>query len=135
MALNFSDLKVLVREGGEMASGIAHRLHHCHMRVFITEVAVAHPLFCKTIDLSQLRVKKSHRKSKLLDLSLHFRWARGPFGRLDPVVMREIERMRREKGSASPAENHRPIGSFGSVRARDQGNLWRWPRAVFLCDR
>ncbi|MBI4488433.1 MAG: EF2563 family selenium-dependent molybdenum hydroxylase system protein [Deltaproteobacteria bacterium] len=40
MALNFLDLKVLVRGGGEMASAIACRLHHCHMRVFITEVAV-----------------------------------------------------------------------------------------------
>ncbi|MFQ5851710.1 MAG: selenium-dependent molybdenum cofactor biosynthesis protein YqeB [Candidatus Binatia bacterium] len=40
MALNFLDLKVLVRGGGEMASGISHRLHRCHMRVFITEVPV-----------------------------------------------------------------------------------------------
>ena len=39
MALIFPDLKVLVRGGGEMASGIAHRLNRCHMRVFITEVA------------------------------------------------------------------------------------------------
>jgi len=39
MSLNFYDLKVLIRGGGEMASGIAHRLHRCHMRVFITEVA------------------------------------------------------------------------------------------------
>ncbi|MGH7773682.1 MAG: selenium-dependent molybdenum cofactor biosynthesis protein YqeB, partial [Candidatus Binatia bacterium] len=29
-----------VRGGGEMASGIAYRLHRCHMRVFITEVAM-----------------------------------------------------------------------------------------------
>ncbi len=40
MALNFLDLRVLVRGGGEMASGIAYRLHRCHMRVLITEVAV-----------------------------------------------------------------------------------------------
>ena len=40
MALNFLDLKVLVRGGGEMASGIAYRLHRCHMKVLITEVAV-----------------------------------------------------------------------------------------------
>src|SRR3990170_4587988 len=39
MALSFPDLKVLVRGGGEMASGIVHRLNRCHMRVFITEVA------------------------------------------------------------------------------------------------
>ncbi len=32
------DLKVLIRGGGEMASGIAHRLHQSHMRVLITEV-------------------------------------------------------------------------------------------------
>ncbi len=31
------DLKVLIRGGGEMASGIAHRLHQSHMRVLITE--------------------------------------------------------------------------------------------------
>lgn len=40
MALNFLDLKVLVRGGGEMASGIAYRLHQCHMKVLITEVAM-----------------------------------------------------------------------------------------------
>ncbi|MCZ6548281.1 MAG: selenium-dependent molybdenum cofactor biosynthesis protein YqeB [Deltaproteobacteria bacterium] len=40
MALNFYNLKILVRGGGEMASGIAHRLHRCHMRVLITEVPV-----------------------------------------------------------------------------------------------
>jgi xanthine dehydrogenase accessory factor len=39
MALDLSDLTVLVRGGGEMASGIAHRLHRCHMRVCITEEA------------------------------------------------------------------------------------------------
>jgi len=37
--MHLCDLKVLIRGGGEMASGIAHRLHRCHMRVFITEVA------------------------------------------------------------------------------------------------
>jgi xanthine dehydrogenase accessory factor len=31
-------LKVLIRGGGEMASGIAHRLHQCHMKVLITEI-------------------------------------------------------------------------------------------------
>ncbi|MFQ5682167.1 MAG: selenium-dependent molybdenum cofactor biosynthesis protein YqeB [Candidatus Binatia bacterium] len=40
MVLNSFDLKVLVRGGGEMASGIAYRLHRCHMKVMITEVAV-----------------------------------------------------------------------------------------------
>ncbi len=38
MALNLANLKVLLRGGGEMASGIAYRLHCCHMRVLITEV-------------------------------------------------------------------------------------------------
>jgi xanthine dehydrogenase accessory factor len=33
------DMCVLIRGGGEMASGIAHRLHQCHMRVLITEIA------------------------------------------------------------------------------------------------
>jgi xanthine dehydrogenase accessory factor len=32
-------LKVLIRGGGEMASGIAHRLHQSHMKVLITEVS------------------------------------------------------------------------------------------------
>jgi xanthine dehydrogenase accessory factor len=34
-----SELRVLVRGGGEMASGIAHRLRSCHMHVMITEIA------------------------------------------------------------------------------------------------
>jgi xanthine dehydrogenase accessory factor len=37
VALSIYELKVLVRGGGEMASGIAHRLHHCHTKVFVTE--------------------------------------------------------------------------------------------------
>lgn len=39
MALVFPELKVLVRGGGEMASGVAHRLHVCHMKVVITETS------------------------------------------------------------------------------------------------
>ena len=39
MALPISKLMVLIRGGGEMATGIAHRLHRCHMRVVITEIA------------------------------------------------------------------------------------------------
>jgi xanthine dehydrogenase accessory factor len=39
MALVPLDICVLIRGGGEMASGIAHRLHQCHMRVLITEIA------------------------------------------------------------------------------------------------
>ncbi len=39
MAKRINELKVLIRGGGEMASGIAHRLHCCHMKVIITEVA------------------------------------------------------------------------------------------------
>jgi xanthine dehydrogenase accessory factor len=38
MPLYRRDIKVLIRGGGEMASGIAHRLHHCGMKVLITEV-------------------------------------------------------------------------------------------------
>ena len=38
MTLSLADVTVLVRGGGEMASGIAHRLHQCHMKVLITEV-------------------------------------------------------------------------------------------------
>ena len=37
MTVSYPELKVLVRGGGEMASGIVHRLHLCHMKVFITE--------------------------------------------------------------------------------------------------
>jgi xanthine dehydrogenase accessory factor len=32
------DICVLIRGGGEVASGIAHRLHQCHMRVLMTEI-------------------------------------------------------------------------------------------------
>ena len=39
MVLALSELTVLIRGGGEMATGIAHRLHRCHMRVVITEIA------------------------------------------------------------------------------------------------
>jgi xanthine dehydrogenase accessory factor len=40
MSLWLSDLKILIRGGGEIASGIAHRLHQCHMRILITETEV-----------------------------------------------------------------------------------------------
>lgn len=33
------NITVLIRGGGEMASGIAHRLHRCHMQVLICEIA------------------------------------------------------------------------------------------------
>jgi xanthine dehydrogenase accessory factor len=39
MTPNPFDIRVLIRGGGEMASGIAHRLHQCHMKVLITEIA------------------------------------------------------------------------------------------------
>jgi xanthine dehydrogenase accessory factor len=39
MALAISELTVLIRGGGEIATGIAHRLHRCHMRVLMTEIA------------------------------------------------------------------------------------------------
>lgn len=38
MTVSISELIVLIRGGGEMATGIAHRLHRCHMRVLITEI-------------------------------------------------------------------------------------------------
>jgi xanthine dehydrogenase accessory factor len=40
MSLKLSDVRVVIRGGGEIASGIAHRLHQCHMRVLITETEV-----------------------------------------------------------------------------------------------
>jgi xanthine dehydrogenase accessory factor len=36
---NLSELIVLVRGGGEAGSAVAHRLHRCHFRVCITELA------------------------------------------------------------------------------------------------
>jgi len=39
MTPNPFDIRVLIRGGGEMASGIAHRLQQCHMQVLLTEVA------------------------------------------------------------------------------------------------
>ena len=39
MTPNPFEILVLIRGGGEMASGIAHRLRQCHMQVLITEVA------------------------------------------------------------------------------------------------
>lgn len=36
--MDLAGLRVLVRGAGEMASGIAHRLHRCHFRVVMTEV-------------------------------------------------------------------------------------------------
>lgn len=38
MAPALSDLTVLVRGGGEIATGIAHRLHRCHINAIITEI-------------------------------------------------------------------------------------------------
>ncbi len=49
-----SDLTVLIRGAGEMASGVAHRLHQAHFRICMTEVS--HPLavrrevsFCEAV--------------------------------------------------------------------------------------
>ena len=39
MTVSISELMVLIRGGGEMATGIAHRLHRSRMRVLITEIA------------------------------------------------------------------------------------------------
>ena len=39
MIANPTEIRVLIRGGGEMASGIAHRLHQCRLQVLITEVA------------------------------------------------------------------------------------------------
>ena len=40
MTVSISELIVLIRGGGEMATGIAHRLHRCHMRVLITAITM-----------------------------------------------------------------------------------------------
>jgi xanthine dehydrogenase accessory factor len=39
MMRKLSELIVLIKGGGEVASGIAHRLHHSHFRVCLTEIA------------------------------------------------------------------------------------------------
>ncbi|MDY7038066.1 MAG: selenium-dependent molybdenum cofactor biosynthesis protein YqeB [Thermodesulfobacteriota bacterium] len=36
--IRLSDIKVLIRGGGDIASGVAWRLHHCGLRVLITEI-------------------------------------------------------------------------------------------------
>ncbi len=36
--MSLDKLKVLIRGGGELASGVAHRLSQCHFKVFITEI-------------------------------------------------------------------------------------------------
>ena len=38
MTAGLLDVCVLIRGGGEMASGVAHRLHQCRMNVLITEI-------------------------------------------------------------------------------------------------
>ena len=39
MKTELSQLIVLIRGGGELASGVAHRLHRCHLKVCLTEIA------------------------------------------------------------------------------------------------
>lgn len=39
MAITALNIPILIRGGGEMASGIAHRLYQCHMKVLICEIA------------------------------------------------------------------------------------------------
>ncbi len=39
MVRKLSELIVLIKGGGEIASGIAHRLHRSHFRVCLTEIA------------------------------------------------------------------------------------------------
>ncbi len=54
MSRNLNALVVLIRGGGEVASGIAYRLHLSHMRICLTEVAVPRAVargvtFCEAI--------------------------------------------------------------------------------------
>lgn len=37
--MSFCGIKVLIRGAGELASAVAHRLHHCHFKVALTEIA------------------------------------------------------------------------------------------------
>ena len=38
MTRRWTDLRILIRGAGEMASGVAHRLYQCHFKIAITEV-------------------------------------------------------------------------------------------------
>ena len=38
-ALDLSSIRVLLRGGGDLASGVAWRLHRCGFRIYITEIA------------------------------------------------------------------------------------------------
>jgi xanthine dehydrogenase accessory factor len=59
MTVKLLDIKVLIRGGGEMASGIAHRLHRCHMKVFITEQA-APTMVRRTVAFAEAVYEGSH---------------------------------------------------------------------------
>ncbi|GAF79004.1 unnamed protein product, partial [marine sediment metagenome] len=37
--MSIENLTVLIKGGGEMASGVAHRLSRCHFRVCMTEIS------------------------------------------------------------------------------------------------
>jgi xanthine dehydrogenase accessory factor len=52
--MDFNHLTVVIRGSGELASGVAHRLHQCHFNVCLTEIA--HPMavrrevsFCEAV--------------------------------------------------------------------------------------
>jgi xanthine dehydrogenase accessory factor len=59
MALRLADLRVLIRGGGEMASGVAHRLNRCHMKVLITEVP-APTTVRRTVAFAEAAYEGSH---------------------------------------------------------------------------
>ena len=61
-SFNTSSIKVLIRGGGDLASGVAWRLHQCGFKVLITEIA--HPMavrrkvsFCEAVYDGQTQVE------------------------------------------------------------------------------
>lgn len=59
MFLSPAGLRVLIRGGGEMASGIAHRLHRCHMKILITEIGTPTAVR-RTVAFAEAVYQESH---------------------------------------------------------------------------
>jgi xanthine dehydrogenase accessory factor len=83
-----SELKILIRGGGEMASGIAHRLRRCHMDVMITEIEVPTAVrrtvaFAEAIYEGAQTVEGITARRAASLAEIHLAWQRGEI----PVVV------------------------------------------------
>jgi xanthine dehydrogenase accessory factor len=97
MARRISELKVLIRGGGEMASGIAHRLRRCHMDVMITEidaptavrrtVAFAEAIYDGAQTIEGITARRAHSLAEI-----YLAWKRGEI----PVVVDATAAIRHE---------------------------------------